>query len=112
MRGLLALFMLLLVPVTMQAEVLDDPMRPPEYAPVGAKARVEKGWHLSVIRIDAHRRIAIINGRTLEVGEWVNKARLVEILPERVRLKGVQGLFSIKLVKVKVRKTPVLQTVR
>jgi len=92
-----------------QAEVLDDPMRPPGYARSTGGGNVKPAWHLSAIRIDGDQRIAIINGRMLEVGEWVNNARLIEILPERVRLNGRQGAFSIKLVKVQVRKSPVLQ---
>ena len=93
----------------LQAEVLDDPMRPPGYAPAGVnkKLSLKKGWHLSAIRIDARRRFAIINGRTLAPGAWVNKAQLVEILPQEVRLKGPRGLFSVRLLKRSVRKTPV-----
>lgn len=115
MRGLLSLLIfLLLVPATIrvaQAEVLDDPMRPPGYALAGAgkKPGTKKGWHLSVIRIDAHRRFAIINGRTVEVGMWVNKARVVEILPQQVRLESPQGLLSIRLVKTRVKKMRVVQ---
>ena len=115
MRGLwLLLILLLLTSVTIQlahAEVLDDPMRPPGYALAGAgkKVSVKKGWHLSAIRIDANRRFAIINGRTLEVGEWVNRAQVLEILPQRVRLKGAQGPFSIKLVKTQVKKVRMVQ---
>ncbi len=115
MRGVwLLLILLLLTSVTIQltqAEVLDDPMRPPGYALAGAgkKASVRKGWHLSAIRIDANRRFAIINGRTLEVGTWVNRAQVLEILPQRVRLKGPQGLFSIKLIKTQVKKMRVVQ---
>jgi len=115
MRGLwLLLILLLLTSVTIQlaqAEVLDDPMRPPGYALAGAgkKVAAKKGWHLSAIRIDGNRRFAIINGRMVEVGAWVNKARVQEILPQRVRLKGPQGLFSIKLVKTQVKKMRVVQ---
>ncbi len=115
MRGLwLLLILLLLTSVTIQlaqAEVLDDPMRPPGYALAGAgkKVTAKKGWHLSAIRIDGNRRLAIINGRMVEIGAWVNKARVQEILPQRVRLKGPQGLFSIKLVKTQVKKMRVVQ---
>ncbi len=94
-----------------QAEVLGDPMRPPGYAQAGTgtKVSVKKGWHLSAIRIDAEHRIAIINGQKVAVGDWVNKARLVEVLPQKVRLKGAQGLFSVRLVKTQVKKNPVSQ---
>ncbi|VAX07863.1 hypothetical protein MNBD_GAMMA25-1128 [hydrothermal vent metagenome] len=95
-----------------QAEVLDDPMRPPGYvqAGIGTKVSVKKGWHLSAIRIDAENRIAIINGRTVAVGEWVNKARLIEVLPQKVKLKGSQGLFSVRLVKAQVKKNSASQS--
>ncbi len=109
-RGLLLLMLgLVMVSVRgLQAEVLDDPMRPPGYAAGGVnkKPSLKKGWHLSAIRIDTRRRFAIINGRTLEVGAWVNKARLVEISPQEVRLKGARGLFTVRLLKAEVRKTP------
>ncbi len=109
LRGYLCLLiMLAVVPIGgLQAEVLGDPMRPPGYAQANSqKPRLKKGWHLSAIRIDARRRFAIINGRMLEVGAWVNKARLMEILPQEVRLKGAQGLFSVRLFKAEIRKTP------
>lgn len=112
---LLIMLGLAAVPVWgLQTEVLGDPMRPPGYVQPGIsqKPRLKKGWHLSAIRIDARRRFAIINGRVLEVGAWVNKARLVEILPQEVRLKGVRGLFSVRLLKAEIRKTPVRQSVR
>jgi len=115
MRGLLSLLMLLLIaPVTTQATqagVLDDPMRPPGYALAGTgkKVAAKKGWRLSAIRIDANRRFAIINGRVVEIGAWVNRAQVLEILPQQVRLKGPQGLFSIKLVKTQVKKMRVVQ---
>ena len=85
-------------------------MRPPGFARAGtgSKVSVKKGWQLSAIRIDANRRFAIINGRTLEAGEWVNKARVIEILPQQVRLESLQGKFSIRLVKAQVKTRPVL----
>ncbi len=97
-----------------QAGKLDDPMRPPGYLRAGTSnaPKLKKGWQLSAIRIDANRRFAIINGRTLETGEWVNKARVVEILPQKVRLKNTQGEFSVRLVKTQVKKTRVIQNNR
>ncbi len=106
---------LLAVPVWgVRAEVLGDPMRPPGYVQPGVShtPRLKKGWHLSAIRIDARHRFAIINGRLLEVGAWVNKARLLEILPQEVHLKGARGLFSVRLLKKEIRKTPARHSVR
>jgi len=109
MRIFLSCWLMLSV-LSAQAGVLDDPMRPPGYARagMGKKVTLKKGWQLSAIRIDANRRFAIINGRTLETGEWVNKARVVEILPQKVRLKNAQGEFAVRLVKTRVKKTRVI----
>ncbi len=104
MRGRILGFMLLIAPPGVQADGLDDPMRPPEFAPPGVSAKVDKGWRLSAIRIDADQRLAIINGRRLETGDWINRAQVVEILPQQVTLQGADGVFSVRLIRARVKK--------
>ncbi|MCW9024829.1 MAG: hypothetical protein OQK73_09100 [Gammaproteobacteria bacterium] len=86
------------------AEVLDDPTRPPGFAKVvKGKAVAKNQWWLNAIRIDAQSRIAIINGRTVEEGGWVNNAYVVKILPDKVKLKGNAGEFFVRLVNQQVK---------
>ena len=70
------------------AAVLPDPTRPPgrlDGAAVAAPA--DDNWQLGSILIAAQRRVAVINGRPLTVGEQISGARVVAIEPGRVRLR-------------------------
>ncbi len=104
MRMWVLILLLLSAHGSVQAENLDDPMRPPEFAPPGVSAKAKKGWRLSAIRIDADQRLAIINGRRLEKGDWINRAQVVEILPQQVKLRGADGVFSVRLLRARIKK--------
>jgi len=76
--------------VSVNAEVLVDPTRPPSHlfsakAPVGIKAAPR--WVLSSTLIAPARRLATINGKTVSIGEHVGTAKVVSIEPSQVALK-------------------------
>ena len=82
---------------------LDDPTRPPGYrlALPGGEKRT-KGttgttFSLSSIRISSARRTAVINDRTLEVGDKINAAKVVAIYPSSVKLKKQGKFFTVRL---------------
>ncbi|CAK0770195.1 MSHA biogenesis protein MshK [Gammaproteobacteria bacterium] len=90
---------LLLVGHTAQGENLPDPTRPA----VGAPVEVESGTStpnaptLQSILIGPGGRWAIINGRTVAVGDAVGEARLVRIDPDAVTLIHNDTQETLKL---------------
>lgn len=99
---LLSIFMStagLSLPVIVQAQ-LDDPTRPPGYRlalPAGQKAAGVIRYSLSSVRISATRRSAVINDRTVEVGDNIHAAKVVAIYPSSVKLKKQGKVFTVRL---------------
>lgn len=96
-----------LSPTIVQAQ-LDDPTRPPGYRlvlPGGKTAASATRYTVTSIRISASRRVAIVNDKSVEQGDSVNGAKVVEINPSDVKLKKKGKLFSVKLVSQVVKKT-------
>ena len=72
------------------AQVLHDPMRPPSYAipSSGGGAEVSQaGPLLQSTLISNGRRIAMIDGRPMKVGDRIGDARIVIIDPASVTLR-------------------------
>ncbi|MDH5572316.1 MAG: hypothetical protein OEY89_11155 [Gammaproteobacteria bacterium] len=89
-----------------RAEQLDDPTRPSGYAKASSdKNRSGKSvsWELNAIKIDSENRMAIVNGRTVKEGGWINNAKVIEILPAQVKMQTESGVFIVKLVKQQVK---------
>lgn len=70
-----------------------DPTRPP--APDEIRAWRDKAsgqtrstWQLESILISEQRRVAVINGRTVSVGDTVDQARVMAIAPGSVSLEA------------------------
>ena len=97
-----------LLPVVVQAQ-LDDPMRPPGYRlvlPSGQKAASAIiRYSLSSVRISSTRRSAVINDRSVEVGDKVNAAKVVAIYPSSVKLKKQGKIFTVRLLSRISKKT-------
>lgn len=89
-----------LLPVFGYAEELPDPTRPPVSI---AEPAVEAGVvayqpeGLQSIIIGKHRRAAIIDGQTVELGGRHNDARLVEVNESNVVLRTAGGRQVLKL---------------
>jgi len=83
------------------AEELADPMRPPDSqdAPNSAEAPVapRPALTLQSTLVSGDRRSAVINGRSVGVGERVNGARVVAISASGVRLRDGRGVFTLRL---------------
>jgi MSHA biogenesis protein MshK len=87
-------------------EVLDDPMRPPHATSVAVERPVAKrdGYTLSSVVIGVDRRVAVVNGRTVTVGDRIGAATVVDIQPSRVALTRDGRRFVIGLVALDVKK--------
>ena len=65
---------------------LVDPTRPVAFvAPVGQQPKTERKPQLQAIYFGDDRREAVINGRTVKVGDVVDQAKILAIGPGRVR---------------------------
>lgn len=92
----------------LQAQVLNDPMRPPgqREAGIGAggAASVESRYRLDSIIIAPDRRLAIINGRQLSPGDWIGHARLVDIRATEVTLWITGQSHVLTLLPLSIKK--------
>lgn len=88
-----SLFLALMLPVCAAAGDLPDPTLPPAavMAPPAADATEEKPAGLQSVIISRHRRAAIIDGETVELGGKHGDARLIEVNEGSVVLKGAHG---------------------
>jgi len=112
-----------LVVIPLHAEKLPDPTRPPSgiytsASGVGAKASQggrttarSRSSGLRTIIISGTRRAAIIDGKTVELGEKHGKARLIEVNEGSVvlqRAKSKQVLTLFPRVKITHRKSMII----
>ncbi len=89
------------------AHALDDPMRPPlvRSAPSeGATAAPQQRYQLTSTLVSAQRRIAVINGRRLTVGERIGNARLVAVESDRAILSEAGRTFTLHLIPVTIKR--------
>jgi MSHA biogenesis protein MshK len=80
---------------------LPDPTRPSSALGDGGGDGVATGVHglvLQSVLIAPQRRLAVINGKTLAVGERIGEATIVAIRPQDVVLKRPSGEFTLRLV--------------
>ena len=80
---------------------LPDPTRPSSALGDGGDDGVATGVHglvLQSVLIAPQRRLAVINGKTLAVGERIGEATVVAIRPQDVVLKRPSGEFTLRLV--------------
>jgi MSHA biogenesis protein MshK len=85
--------------VGVYAEELTDPTMPPASmaAPVAESVAVVKPAGLQSILISKHRRAAIIDGETVELGGIHGAAKLIEVNEGNVVLGGAQGRQVLSL---------------
>jgi MSHA biogenesis protein MshK len=78
------------------AQVLSDPTRPPSFSPATENPRNEASRLQSVL-ISPGRKLAVIDGRTVKLGERVGDARVVAIAPAQVILQRGAEYQTLKL---------------
>ncbi|MFY9262001.1 MAG: hypothetical protein WAO71_16050 [Gallionella sp.] len=84
------------------AEAWVDPTRPPAQigtfdAPVASAVVSTPSHGLQSILMSKKRRAAIIDGKTIELGQLYGDARLVEVNESSVVLVGTQGRRELRL---------------
>jgi len=73
--------------------VLVDPTRPPGYvepaiaAQVAAEQSEVRTWSVSMIRVGARQRLAIVNGELVREGDQIGGVRVLKIEPRTVQLE-------------------------
>jgi len=96
----MAVVLALLCVASVHAE-LGDPTRPPDYKkqaelPQTAAAVAEK-WALTSVLISPQRRVAIVNGQTVQEGDTVGSSRVVRIRTSEVLLQHGADRFVVSL---------------
>jgi len=81
-----------------QAQVLIDPTRPPmAIAKPGAVEEAPPATQLQSILISSRRRVAVINGNTVALGDRIGDARVVKITETEVVLKTGEETEVLKM---------------
>lgn len=91
-----------------RAQGLADPTRPPNFAglPFGATPAAPSGPLLQSIVLSPKRRLAVIDGKLVGIGDRVGDATLVAIEIDSVRLREGGGTRVLKLLpEVRKRET-------
>lgn len=100
-RAGLCLWLVLLMPLSAAfAEGFSDPTRPPASLGIvepGTKTSKESGPILQSVLISKGRKVAVINGQTVRLGDKFGKARLVSISETEVVLKSGKDVQTLKL---------------
>ncbi len=100
----IALFLIVMIPFAVQAAPLGDPLRPAHYlAPQVAKDQVgkkklvaEPNFQLNAILFSTSRSVAVIDGKSLQVGDRISDYQLVIIEREQVILKKKQKQLVLR----------------
>ena len=76
-----------------------DPMRPPQFAPVEQRkaAPTKTSFSVQQIKTGATGTSAIVNGKLVKEGDTVSGARVVRITSDKVVLKYRQKLKTLSL---------------
>ncbi len=99
---------------TISAAELRDPTRPMDFSELegglgldGAPtSTAHAAFVLQSILVSPTRRIAIVNGERVQKGDQIGSARVLEIQPWFVQLRGSEGDIELRMTTIQV-KTPV-----
>ena len=82
---------------------LRDPMRPPTFHAPQAPATDRPTFALSTVVMAPDRRVAVVNGERVQVGDRVGGARVVEIGPAHVRLQQDGREYTARFTRLDVK---------
>jgi MSHA biogenesis protein MshK len=100
---------ILLLAAPLRAAELVDPTRPPASHSGAAEPAPAEGWQLTSILVSPERRVAVIDGRRLRVGDRLGDAEVVEIRLTGVRLRNARGVLELPLQPSRMGKRPVTE---
>lgn len=81
----------------LSAQTLKDPTRPPFYLHHSGATHVQAETELQSVLVSPNRKVAIIQGRTVQVGDMVGDARVVAIAETQVTLREAGGERILRL---------------
>jgi MSHA biogenesis protein MshK len=99
MRASVLLPFLMLAPLT-EAQNLVDPTRPPASHRTGQDSMTNSpmsGPVLQSVLVSPERKVAVISGQAVRLGEKFGDARVIKITENEVKLKGKNGVQTLKL---------------
>ena len=102
------------------SEQFVDPMRPVHYqtpaaktSTVGKKNQVDtRNWKLLAVLTSVGRSVAVINGRSLQLGDHIDGYKLVKIDSDRVVLKNKQTTLVLRRAGTGLKKMSTTEDVR
>jgi MSHA biogenesis protein MshK len=94
--GLLALSCNVVVVLAAHAQALRDPTRPPDFSAAAPEVEATVSALQSVL-ISPGRRVAVISGRTVAVGDQVGNAKVISIREGEVVLREGGETRTLKL---------------
>jgi MSHA biogenesis protein MshK len=80
-----------------QAQPLTDPMRPPAFDARGGGAESAQASRLQSTLLSHGRRLAIIDGQSVALGEKIGDATVVDITPTQVLLRRGSETEALEL---------------
>jgi MSHA biogenesis protein MshK len=90
------------------AQPLSDPTRPPSREGAAELRQADvRGSRLQSVLISPARSVAVIDGRTVRVGERVGDATVVSIAASEVTLQRGSGRETLTLLPARIDKKPV-----
>lgn len=91
---------------------MGDPLRPPDYRSKGNVASAvtiaKPQWHVNEILFSGTRRVAVINNRAVAIGDHINGAKVVDIMPGHVVLQYKNSFINARLKSVSVKKRRII----
>jgi len=111
MQVLAGLVLALMIAATLDAGELQDPTRPSFLSPgaddvAAGDTKTAPSLVLNAIRLSPTRRSAMVNDRSVKVGEHIGDARVVAIDRDGVRLQRGTEQFTLHLLPIKVKQAP------
>lgn len=86
---------------------LPDPTEPADWAAVPEPVALPEGsreWHVHAVRIGPDARRAIVNGRSVQEGERIGEARVVEIRASAVVIEQAGERIIVSLLPQAVKR--------
>ena len=96
-RRLCAAIILMAAPALVHAQSLSDPTERTSIRRAATTTPAAARWLLQSTLVAADRRLAVINGETVGVGDTIRGARVLQITPYAVRLQTAGGTIELTL---------------
>src|SRR4051812_10334703 len=97
MSPILLCAMSLLMPTAAQAAPFADPTRPPNIVDSGSAGLPAVGPRLESVLIASDRRVAVISGQQVRLGDKFGDGRVVRITASEVVIRTADAMETLKL---------------